>query len=56
MIILRVNGKPYQISVDPDTPLFSVLREQLGLMGTKYSCGIGECGACNVGVDDAVVT
>ena len=55
MITLHVNGKPYQVSVDPDTPLFWVLREQLGLMGTKYSCGIGECGACNVLVDGAVV-
>jgi len=55
LITLHVNGKPYQISVDPDTPLLWVLREQLGLMGTKYSCGIGECGACNVLVDDAVV-
>ena len=55
MITLQVNAKTYKLSIDPDTPLLWVLREQLGLMGTKYSCGIGECGACNVLVDGAVV-
>jgi isoquinoline 1-oxidoreductase alpha subunit len=55
MITLNVNGTVHQISVDPDTPLLWVLREHLNLMGTKYSCGIGECGACNVLVDGAVV-
>jgi isoquinoline 1-oxidoreductase subunit alpha len=54
MITLNVNGTIHNLSVDPDTPLLWVLREQLGLMGTKYSCGIGECGACNVLVDGAV--
>lgn len=55
MITLNVNGSVHQLSVDPDTPLLWVLREQLGLLGTKYSCGIGECGACNVLVDGSVV-
>ena len=55
MITLNVNGKVYQVAVDPNTPLLWVLREQLGLPGTKYSCGIGECGACNVLVNGSVV-
>lgn len=55
MITLDVNGTVHQVSADPDTPLLWVLREQLGLMGTKYSCGIGECGACNVLVDGSAV-
>lgn len=51
MIELRVNAKTFQVDVDPDTPLLWVLREELGLQGTKYSCGIGECGACMVHVN-----
>ena len=51
MITLRVNGQTHDIDVDPDTPLLWVLREQLGLTGTKYSCGIGECGSCTVHMD-----
>jgi len=55
MITLDVNKIVYQVSVDRDTPLLWVLREHLGLIGTKYSCGIGECGACNVLLDGSVV-
>ena len=55
MILLKVNGKSHRLSVDPETPLLWILREQLGLPGTKYSCGIGECGACNVLLDGSVV-
>ena len=55
MLKLNVNGKVHHIEADPDTPLLWVLREQLELTGTKYSCGIGECGSCNVMVDDSVV-
>jgi isoquinoline 1-oxidoreductase alpha subunit len=55
MITLNVNGEVYKVAVDPKTPLLWVLREQLGLPGTKYSCGIGECGACNVLVDGSVI-
>ena len=55
MIFLNVNGKSHHLSVDPETPLLWVLREQLGLPGTKYSCGIGECGACNVLLNGSVV-
>jgi isoquinoline 1-oxidoreductase subunit alpha len=53
MIELKVNKQAYRLDVDPDTPLLWVLREELGLNGTKYSCGIGECGACMVHVDGA---
>jgi isoquinoline 1-oxidoreductase alpha subunit len=48
MVKLKVNGKTAQVSSAQDTPLLWVLRDELGLMGTKYSCGIGECGACTV--------
>ncbi|AFM24714.1 (2Fe-2S)-binding protein [Desulfomonile tiedjei] len=51
MIELKVNAQTFQVDVDPDTPLLWVLREELGLQGTKYSCGIGECGACMVHVN-----
>lgn len=55
MAKLKINGKLVDIDVDGATPLLWVLREQLGLTGTKYSCGIGLCGACTVHVDgDAV--
>jgi aerobic-type carbon monoxide dehydrogenase small subunit (CoxS/CutS family) len=55
MIKLRVNGTPHQLTVDPETPLLWVIREQLGLTGTKYSCGISECGACTVHIDGEAV-
>ena len=45
---LTVNGKDYNVDVSPDTPLLWVLRDVLGLTGTKYSCGTGHCGACTV--------
>ena len=48
MIELAVNGKKYQVDVDPSTPLLWVIREQLGLTGTKYGCGVGQCGSCTV--------
>jgi len=48
MVRLRVNGADHNIDVDPETPLLWVLNEHLGLTGTKYSCGIAECGACTV--------
>jgi isoquinoline 1-oxidoreductase subunit alpha len=50
---LTVNGKTHQVDVDPDTPLLWVLRDTLGLAGTKYGCGIAQCGACTVHVDGA---
>src|SRR5690349_22815376 len=51
MIRLTVNGKAHNVDVEPDTPLLWVIREQIGLTGTKYGCGIGRCGACVVHLD-----
>jgi aerobic-type carbon monoxide dehydrogenase small subunit (CoxS/CutS family) len=51
MIKLSVNGKETEVDVDPDTPLLWVLRDTLGLTGTKYGCGAALCGACTVHVD-----
>ena len=51
MIRLVINGKPHDVDVDPNTPLLWVIREQVGLTGTKYGCGIAQCGACTVHVD-----
>ena len=48
---LTVNGKRHRVDVDDDTPLLWVLRDNLGLTGTKYGCGIAQCGACTVFVD-----
>jgi isoquinoline 1-oxidoreductase alpha subunit len=48
---LMVNGQPRSVDVTPDTPLLWVLRDSLGLVGTKYGCGIGQCGACTVHVN-----
>jgi isoquinoline 1-oxidoreductase subunit alpha len=50
-VMLNVNGQSREIDVDPETPLLWVLREDLGLTGTKYGCGIAQCGACTVHVD-----
>ena len=49
--IIEVNGKEKQVDVAPDTPVLWVLRDHLDLAGTKYGCGIGECGACTIHVD-----
>ena len=51
MIRLSVNNKMYQVDADPNTPLLWAIREQIGLTGTKYGCGIAQCGACTVHVD-----
>jgi len=51
MVKLNVNGKTVDVNADGDMPLLWVLREQLGLTGTKYGCGIAQCGACTVHVD-----
>jgi isoquinoline 1-oxidoreductase alpha subunit len=51
MAALSVNGTTHQVDADPNTPLLWVLREYVGLTGTKYGCGIAQCGACTVHVD-----
>ncbi|MCV9963307.1 (2Fe-2S)-binding protein [Pararhizobium sp. BT-229] len=51
MIRLNINGSDREIEVDPETPLLWTLREDLGLTGTKYGCGIAQCGACTVHID-----
>ena len=48
---LEVNGRVHTVDVDPATPLLWVIRDQIGLTGTKFSCGIGQCGACTVHVE-----
>ncbi len=50
---LKINGQTYKADVEPDTPLLWVLRDSLGLVGTKYGCGIAQCGACTVHLNDA---
>ena len=51
MVSLNINGKAHEVDVDPDTPLLWVIWEWVGLTGTKYGCGIAQCGACTVHVD-----
>jgi isoquinoline 1-oxidoreductase subunit alpha len=51
MISLTVNGKQERVDVPPDTPLLWVLRDTLGMTGTKFGCGVGQCGACTIHVD-----
>jgi isoquinoline 1-oxidoreductase alpha subunit len=55
MISLSINGKTHQVDVDPSTPLLWAIREQVGLTGTKYGCGVAQCGACTVHIDGAPV-
>lgn len=52
---LRINGTSYKVNVDDDTPLLWVLRDELNLLGTKFGCGIGQCGACTVHFEGAAV-
>ena len=51
MAALSINGQTHQVDVDPNTPLLWVLRDTIGLTGTKYGCGIAQCGACTVHMD-----
>jgi aerobic-type carbon monoxide dehydrogenase small subunit (CoxS/CutS family) len=55
MIRLNVNGQDHEVDADADTPLLYVLRDDLGLNGAKYGCGLGQCGACTVTVDGKAV-
>ncbi|HTP63076.1 MAG TPA: (2Fe-2S)-binding protein [Burkholderiales bacterium] len=55
MIRLTINGKVHNIDAEPETPLLWAIREQAGLTGTKYGCGIAQCGACTVHVDGAPI-
>lgn len=52
---LNVNGRTHEVKAEPDTPLLYVLRDDLGLNGAKYGCGLGQCGACTVMVDGEAV-
>ena len=55
MARLTINGKSIEVNVNPSTPLLWAIREQVGLTGTKYGCGIAQCGSCTVHVDGAAV-
>src|SRR5258707_4292318 len=55
MAALNINGQTHQVDVEPDTPLLWVLRDTIGLTGTKYGCGIAQCGACTVHMDGMAV-
>ena len=51
MIALTINGKPVSLDIEPETPMLWVLRDEIGLTGTKFGCGMGLCGACTIHVD-----
>jgi isoquinoline 1-oxidoreductase alpha subunit len=55
MIRLKVNGTQHQLDIEPETPLLWVVRDELGLTGTKFGCGIAQCGCCTVHVDGEAV-
>ena len=55
MASLNINGKTHQVDVEGDTPLLWVIREQVGLTGTKYGCGVAQCGACSVHLNGELV-
>jgi isoquinoline 1-oxidoreductase alpha subunit len=55
MAKLNINGKTRDVAVEPDTPLLWVIRENVGLTGTKYGCGVAQCGACSVHINGEVV-
>ena len=52
---LTINGQQQQVDVDPDTPILWVLRDSVGLVGTKYGCGVSQCGACTIHLDGVAV-
>jgi isoquinoline 1-oxidoreductase subunit alpha len=55
MIVLTVNERRYDLDIEPETPLLWVIRDEIGLTGTKYGCGIAQCGACTVHIDGQAV-
>ena len=55
MVKLTINGTSHDVEVEPDTPLLWVIRDTIGLTGTKYGCGIAQCGACTVHIDGKAV-
>ena len=55
MVTLTINGRRHAVDVSPDTPLLWVVRDVLGMTGTKYGCGIGQCGACTVHLDGSAI-
>ena len=55
MIRLTINGKTHNVDADPNTPLLWVIREHVGLTGTKYGCGVAQCGACTVHIDGSPI-
>jgi isoquinoline 1-oxidoreductase alpha subunit len=55
MIFITVNGERYQLDIEPETPLLWVIRDELGLTGTKFGCGIAQCGACTVHVNGEAI-
>ena len=55
MIFITVNGKGHQLDIEPETPLLWVIRDELGLTGTKFGCGIAQCGACTVHVNGEAI-
>ena len=54
-MVLNINGRNYDVDVDASTPLLWAIREQVGLTGTKYGCGVAQCGACTVHVDGSPI-
>ncbi len=55
MISLTINGQAHNLDVEPDTPLLWAIRENAGLTGTKYGCGVAQCGSCTVHIDGVAV-
>jgi isoquinoline 1-oxidoreductase alpha subunit len=55
MIQLNINGSPQQLDIDPDTPLLWAIRDSIGLTGTKFGCGMAQCGACTVHLDGKAI-
>jgi isoquinoline 1-oxidoreductase alpha subunit len=51
MLVLSINGETHQLDIEPETPMLWLLRDELGLTGTKFGCGIAQCGACTIHVD-----